>query len=162
MLWVRGLRTFDLWQTCKADSWFQLSQSELCLWSRPPACLHTRFCLMPYVAFLTKILPEGLSRIIQKSPLRDSNPTSGFLLWLLIPLCNQQLLSRWYMQNCPAPSYLCNKMLNTPKPLIKFVAEIIVFYQIAKVKFYFDLLNIHIPQTIQYMQYGITQYIYFL
>lgn len=87
LLWVRGLRTFDLLQTSKADSWFPPSQSELRLWSCPPACLHTlfffvwrhmllfwpRFCPRDYLG-LSKSLVFELQSHFWLLPLTSDSP----------------------------------------------------------------------------------------
>lgn len=84
-LWVRSLRTFDLWLTYKAVSWFWLSQSELRLWRCPPACLHTllvwrhmllfwlRFCLRDNLG-LSKSLVFELQSHFWLLPLTSDSP----------------------------------------------------------------------------------------
>lgn len=64
-MWLRGLRTFDLSQTLKADSWFQLPQSEPRLWRWPLACLHTLFVWCHMLLFRPSFCPwdyVGLSK----------------------------------------------------------------------------------------------------
>lgn len=70
----------------------------------------------------------------------SSNPTSGSFLWLLIPLCNQKLFSRWYtyriiqrllplLWNCKCAEYRFMQYKNYLKPLINRLTGIYIISQ---------------------------------